>query len=88
MAVAKAFGARRILAIDVQPGRLELAKQYLGVETHVASPVVYGEEREVYSRRHVGESSVGKVVLMRVFNRLRSSNTTVGLAIEDRTGST
>lgn len=53
MAVAKAFGARRIIAIDVQPGRLEFAAQHLRVETHIASPVEKGEERGVYTRRHV-----------------------------------
>ena len=54
MAAAKAFGARRIIAVDVQPARLEFAKQYLGVEVHLASPVEKGEDRGVYSRRHVG----------------------------------
>ena len=53
MAVAKAFGARRIIAIDVQQTRLEFAKQFLGVEVHVAPPMETGEDRQTYSERHV-----------------------------------
>lgn len=53
MAVAKALGARRILAIDVNASRLEFAKQYVGAETHLAIPMNPGEAREDYSKRHV-----------------------------------
>ncbi|RSH89674.1 hypothetical protein EHS25_002225 [Saitozyma podzolica] len=52
MAVAKALGARRILAIDVNASRLEFAKQYVGAETHLAIPMNPGEAREDYSKRH------------------------------------
>ena len=53
MATAKAFGARRIIAIDVNAGRLDFAKQYLDIETHIASAMEQGEDRATYSQRHV-----------------------------------
>lgn len=56
MAVAKALGARRILAIDVQPQRLEFAKSYLGVEIHRALPREDGEDSMTYAKRHVSPS--------------------------------
>ncbi|EXJ77295.1 hypothetical protein A1O3_10453 [Capronia epimyces CBS 606.96] len=52
MAVAKALGARRILAIDVQPHRLEFAKGYAATDIHVASPKEPGEDNMTYSKRH------------------------------------
>ncbi|KAL2838648.1 hypothetical protein BJY01DRAFT_257992 [Aspergillus pseudoustus] len=52
MAVAKALGARRILAIDVQPQRLEFAKQYAATDVHLAIPKEEGEDMMAYSKRH------------------------------------
>ena len=54
MAVAKALGARRILAVDVQPHRLEFAKNYAATDVHVALPKEPGEDNATYSKRHVG----------------------------------
>lgn len=54
MAVCKAMGARRIIAIDVSQGRLDFAKQYAATDIHLASPMEEGEERGAYSKRHVG----------------------------------
>ncbi|KAJ5634250.1 hypothetical protein N7528_002092 [Penicillium herquei] len=56
MAVAKALGARRILAIDVQPHRLEFAKNYAATDIHVAIPKEQGEDNMTYAKRH------GKVI--------------------------
>lgn len=52
MAVAKALGARRILAIDVQKQRLEFAQNYVATDVHAAIPKEKGEEMMEYSRRH------------------------------------
>ncbi|PYH92645.1 hypothetical protein BO71DRAFT_431688 [Aspergillus ellipticus CBS 707.79] len=52
IAVAKALGARRILAIDVQPQRLEFAKQYAATDVHLAIPREAGEDMMTYSKRH------------------------------------
>lgn len=57
MAVAKALGARRILAIDVQEKRLEFAKQYAATEVHAAIPKNPGEDSMAYSKRHVSPQS-------------------------------
>lgn len=53
MAVCKAMGARRIIAIDVSQGRLDFAKRYAATDIHLSSPMNDGEERGAYSRRHV-----------------------------------
>jgi threonine dehydrogenase-like Zn-dependent dehydrogenase len=57
MAVAKALGARRILAVDIQPRRLEFAKDYAATDVHVASPKLPGEANMAYSKRHVSDWS-------------------------------
>nr|XP_018262943.1 uncharacterized protein I303_04432 [Kwoniella dejecticola CBS 10117]OBR85101.1 hypothetical protein I303_04432 [Kwoniella dejecticola CBS 10117] len=54
MAVAKALGARRIIAVDVQKERLDFAREYVATDVHVASPTKEGETREEYSQRHAG----------------------------------
>jgi D-xylulose reductase len=59
MAVCKAMGARRIVAIDVSEGRLDFAKQYAATDVHLSSPMNEGEERAAYSQRHVSDSSPG-----------------------------
>lgn len=53
MAVAKALGARRILAVDVNQDRLNFAKDYCATDVHAAIPKNTGEEIISYSRRHV-----------------------------------
>jgi D-xylulose reductase len=53
MAVAKALGARRVLAIDIQPQRLEFAKQYAATDVHLAIPEEESEDMMTYSKRHV-----------------------------------
>jgi D-xylulose reductase len=53
MAVCKAMGARRIIAIDVSEGRLAFAKNYAATDTHLSSPMNEGEDRPAYSKRHV-----------------------------------
>jgi D-xylulose reductase len=55
MAVARALGARRVIAIDVQQGRLDFARGYAATDIHVASPLQEGESKEDYSKRHVRE---------------------------------
>ncbi|CAK7215487.1 hypothetical protein SBRCBS47491_002498 [Sporothrix bragantina] len=52
MAVAKALGARRILAIDVQQQRLAFAKDYAATDIHVSVPRNAGEESIAYAQRH------------------------------------
>ncbi|KAF9269140.1 xylitol dehydrogenase [Marasmius fiardii PR-910] len=52
MAVAKALGASRIIAVDIVPSRLEFAKQYVGAETYQPISPNEGEPRIEYSRRN------------------------------------
>ncbi|KAK2599471.1 hypothetical protein N8I77_011224 [Diaporthe amygdali] len=54
MAVAKALGARRILAVDVNQHRLKFAKDYCATDVHAAIPK-NTEENITYSRRHALE---------------------------------
>jgi threonine dehydrogenase-like Zn-dependent dehydrogenase len=53
MAVCKALGARRILAVDVQENRLKFAKDYAATDIHQAIPKLPGEDQMAYSKRHV-----------------------------------
>ena len=53
MACAKAFGARRIIAVDVNEERLAFARNFIGAETHFSMSMESGEERGVYAQRHV-----------------------------------
>lgn len=52
MAVAKALGARRILAIDVQKQRLAFAKEYAATDIHSSLPKEAGEDNITYAQRH------------------------------------
>ncbi|KAL1904855.1 hypothetical protein Sste5344_009381 [Sporothrix stenoceras] len=52
MAVAKALGARRILAIDVQEQRLAFAKEYAATDIHSSLPKEAGEDSITYAQRH------------------------------------
>ncbi|GFZ43897.1 hypothetical protein JCM24511_01617 [Saitozyma sp. JCM 24511] len=54
MAVARALGARRVIAIDVQQGRLDFARAYAATDVHLASPLQEGESKGDYSKRHAG----------------------------------
>ncbi|KAF8556965.1 GroES-like protein [Imleria badia] len=51
MAVAKALGASRIVAVDVVLGRLEFAKSYAATDVYQPPPVAEGESRITYSKR-------------------------------------
>lgn len=53
MAVAKALGARRIIAVDINQGRLDFAKRYAATDIHLAEAMVKDEDRETYAQRHV-----------------------------------
>ncbi|KAF8914010.1 xylitol dehydrogenase [Gymnopilus junonius] len=52
MAVAKAIGASRIVAVDIVPARLEFAKIYIGAETYLPPKFENGESKIDYSRRN------------------------------------
>lgn len=52
MAVAKAIGASRIVAIDIVPARLEFAKSYAATETYLPIKPEEGESKIDYSRRN------------------------------------
>jgi D-xylulose reductase len=52
MAVAKAIGASRIIAVDIVPARLEFAKTYTGAETYLPPKFEEGETKTDYSRRN------------------------------------
>ncbi|KAF8897645.1 xylitol dehydrogenase [Infundibulicybe gibba] len=52
MAVAKALGAARIIAVDIVPARLEFAKQYAATDTFLPPKPNDGESRPDYSRRN------------------------------------
>ncbi|KAJ0282407.1 hypothetical protein COL940_005156 [Colletotrichum noveboracense] len=55
MAVAKALGARRIVAVDVNEQRLDFAKGYCATDVHAAIPKNSGEDSMSYSKRHALE---------------------------------
>ncbi|TEB35636.1 xylitol dehydrogenase [Coprinellus micaceus] len=52
MAVAKALGARRIIAVDIVPSRLEFAKEYAATHTYLPVKPIEGETKIEYSRRN------------------------------------
>lgn len=52
MAVAKALGARRIIAVDIVPSRLEFAKSYAATETYLPPKPIEGESKMQYSERN------------------------------------
>jgi D-xylulose reductase len=55
MAVAKALGARRVIAIDIQQSRLDFAKSYAADDIFVPGKMKEGEPKMDYSRRMVQE---------------------------------
>lgn len=52
MAVAKALGASRIIAVDIVPARLEFAKEYAATETYLPISRQDGETNPEYSERN------------------------------------
>lgn len=52
MAVAKALGAKRVIAVDIVPQRLEFAKNYAATETYLPLKPLDGESKIDYSRRN------------------------------------
>jgi D-xylulose reductase len=52
MAVAKALGAERIIAVDIVPQRLEFAKSYAATHTWLPPKFEQGETKMAYSRRN------------------------------------
>lgn len=51
MAVAKALGASRIIAVDIVPSRLEFAQAYAATDTFLPPPPNEGESKSDFSRR-------------------------------------
>lgn len=51
MAVAKALGASRIIAVDIVLGRLEFGKSYVATDVYQPPPVAQDESRIAYSKR-------------------------------------
>lgn len=51
MAVAKALGASRIIAVDIVSSRLEFAKSYAATDVYQPPPVAQDESRIAYSKR-------------------------------------
>ena len=51
-AVAKAFGANKIIAVDIQPARLEFAKKYTATSTFEPSKVPASENAERLRKEH------------------------------------
>ncbi|KAI5119183.1 hypothetical protein M0805_000637 [Coniferiporia weirii] len=51
MAVAKAFGAARIIAIDINPVRLEFARAYAATDTFLSPNKEQGETNIAFSKR-------------------------------------
>ncbi|KAJ7190699.1 xylitol dehydrogenase [Mycena pura] len=52
MAVAKALGARRIIAVDIVPSRLEFAKEYVATHTYLPVAANEGESKIDCSKRN------------------------------------
>jgi D-xylulose reductase len=55
LAVAKAFGAKRIISIDIVQSRLEFAKSYAATDIYVPSKKTQDETNIAYSRRNAAE---------------------------------
>ncbi|GLB33922.1 putative alcohol dehydrogenase GroES-like domain [Lyophyllum shimeji] len=52
MAVAKALGASRIIAIDINPARLDFAKSYAATDVYLPPKFEEGETKPEYSKRN------------------------------------
>lgn len=55
MAVAKALGAARVIAVDIVPDRLAFAKNYAATDTYLPVKPLEGESKIDYSRRNATE---------------------------------
>jgi D-xylulose reductase len=55
MAVAKALGAKRIIAVDIVPSRLEFAKSYAATDTFKPPQSKDGEPNLEFSRRSANQ---------------------------------
>lgn len=51
MAVAKALGAARIIAVDIVPSRVEFALKYAATDSFIPPPFEAGETKIAYSKR-------------------------------------
>ena len=51
MAVAKALGASRIIAVDINPARLEFAKSYVATDIYLPPAPDPNETKVEYSKR-------------------------------------
>lgn len=54
MAVAKALGASRIIAVDIVPSRVEFACGYAATEGFLPPPFEAGETKAAYAKRAAG----------------------------------
>ena len=52
MAVAKALGASRVIAVDIVPSRLEFAKAYAATDVYLPPKPLEGETKLKYSERN------------------------------------
>lgn len=52
MAVAKALGASRVIAVDIVPSRLDFAKDYAASDIYLPPPPNPGESKIRYSERN------------------------------------
>jgi len=52
MAVAKAHGASRIVAVDIVSSRLEFAKSYAATDSYLPPKIEQGETKVEYSQRN------------------------------------
>ncbi|KAL8284140.1 hypothetical protein RQP46_004889 [Phenoliferia psychrophenolica] len=55
MSVAKALGARTVIAVDILESRLQFAKEFAATDYHLPGKMLEGEERIAYSRRQADE---------------------------------
>ena len=52
MATARAMGAKRVIAVDIVPSRLEFAKSYAATDVYLPVPMNPGEDKLKYSERN------------------------------------
>jgi D-xylulose reductase len=55
MAVAKAFGAKRIIAVDIVQSRLEFAKTYAATDIYLPPPKGHFEENMAHALRNAAD---------------------------------
>ena len=75
MAVARALGARRVIAVDIVPSRLEFAANYAATDTFLPPKPEQGESKIQYSERSA------KVMMTDLGLETRGTNT-VDVVIE------